>query len=255
MNPIKIDYEKCTLCLSCINDCPNNYLYLEDEKIKTYDSGCMECGHCYAICPTNAIQMTNYDNKEEPFVSMTEINSDTLLKAMKSRRTIRNYKADPVEEDKIMKILEAGRYSPTGANSQNVTFTILGTRQTEAEEICVNIFRKGKKIGSPLIKYLKRIEITDDFFFKGAPLVIVVTSKSNVDAGLSSAYMEIMANSLGLGVLYSGFFVMCTKISRKLRNLIQLEKGYEVVSCMIIGYPNVEYQRIAPRNDIKYKKL
>lgn len=255
MNPIKINQDKCTLCLSCINDCPNSYLFLEDNTIKTYDAGCMECGHCYAICPANAIQMVNYDCEDQPFVSMTEIDSDILLKAMKSRRSIRNFKSQAVEEDKIMKILEAGRYSPTGANSQNVSFTILASRQEEAEEICVNLFRKGKKIGSPLINYLKRIEITDDFFFKKAPLVIVVAGKSNVDAGLASAYMEIMANSLGLGVLYSGFFVMCTKISRKLKNLLQLEKGYEVVSCMVIGYPDVKYQRIAPRKEPRYKKL
>ena len=255
MNPIKIDYEKCTVCLSCINDCPNSYLFLEEDTVKTHDDGCMECGHCYAVCPTNAIQMINYDFEEEPFVSMTEINSDTLLKAMKSRRSIRNFKSQPVEEEKIMKILEAGRYSPTGGNSQNVSFIILGSKQAEAEEICVNLFKKGKKIGSTLINYLGRIEITDDFFFKGAPLVIVVASKNNVNAGLSSAYMEIMANSLGLGVLYSGFFVMCTKISRKLKNLLQLEKGYDVVSCIVIGYPNVKYQRIVPRNELKYKKL
>ena len=29
-----------------------------------------------------------------------------------------------------------------------------------------------------------------------------------------------MAESLGLGVLYSGFFVVCTKLSEKLRKLI-----------------------------------
>lgn len=85
--------------------------------------------------------------------------------------------------------------------------------------------------------------------------MIVVSSKSNINGGLASAYMEIMANSLGLGVLYSGFFVMCTKISRKLRNLIELERGYEVVSCRVIGYPKVKYQRIVPRNDLQVKRL
>lgn len=255
MNPIEIDDEKCVVCLSCVNDCPNSYLYLEDDSIKTQDSGCMECGHCYAICPVNAIKMINYDIDDEAVVSMTEINSDTLLKAIKSRRTIRRFKSQPIEDEKINNILEAGRYSPTGGNSQNVSFTILGSKQDLAEEICVNIFRKGKTIGSPLIKYLKRIDITDDFFFKGAPLVIVVAGKSNVDAGLSSAYMELMANSLGLGVLYSGFFVICTKLSRKLKNMLELEKGYDVVSCMVIGYPDVKYRRIAPRKELRYKKL
>ena len=67
--------------------------------------------------------------------------------------------------------------------------------------------------------------------------------------------MEIMAESLGLGVLYSGFFVICSKMSRKLKKLLELEKGYEVVTCMVIGYPDVKYQRIVPREDLKVKKL
>lgn len=255
MNPIDIDDDKCIVCSKCIDDCPNSNLYLEDEKIHTHQKGCMECGHCYAICPQGAITMTNYDSADEEVVLMSEINPETLLNAMKSRRTIRQFKPDHIEDEKIEKILEAGRYSPTGANRQMVSYTILGSKQKEAEEICLSLFRKGKKFGSAFAGYLKRIEIDDDFFFKGAPLVIVVASKSTVDGGLASSYMEIMAESLGLGVLYSGFFVMCCKMSRKLKKLLELEKGYDVVTCMVIGYPDVKYQRIAPRKDLKVKKL
>ena len=72
-----------------------------------------------------------------------------------------------MEKENLEKILEAGHYCPTGGNSQNVAFTILGSKQDVAEEICVNLFRKGKKIGSPFVDFLKRITISDDFFFKG----------------------------------------------------------------------------------------
>ena len=255
MNPITIDADKCIVCLKCINDCPNSYLFLENEEIHASQKGCMECGHCYAICPQGAINMTNYDSIDEEVVLMSEIDPETLLKAMKSRRTVRQFKPDPVEDEKIEKILEAGRYSPTGANKQMTSYTILGSKQREAEDICLGMFRKGKKFGSTFASYLKRIEIDDDFFFKGAPLVIVVASKSGVDGGLASSYMEIMAESLGLGVLYSGFFVMCCKMSRKLKKLLELEKGYEVVTCMVIGYPDVKYKRIAPRKDLQVNIL
>lgn len=255
MNPIKIDTDKCIVCSKCIDDCPNSYLFLENNEVHASQKGCMECGHCYAICPQGAITMTNYDSIDEEVVLMSEIDSETLLNAMRSRRTIRQFKPDPVEDEKIEKILEAGRYSPTGANKQMVSYTILGSKQREAEEICLSLFRKGKKFGSAFASYLKRIEIDDNFFFKGAPLVIVVASRSTVDGGLASSYMELMAESLGLGVLYSGFFVACSKMSRNLKKLLELERGYDVVTCMVIGYPDVKYKRIAPRQDLKVKKL
>jgi len=255
MNPIFVNEEKCIGCELCVKDCPSSYLHIENGKAHTNKGGCLECGHCYAICPQGAITMTNYDFPEEAVVSMTELPSDTLLAAMKSRRTVRQFTDQAVEEEKIQKILEAGRYSPTGGNNQGVTYTILGSRQNEAEAICVDLFRKGTSLPRRSKAFAARFNVTDNFFFKGAPLVILVSSRSSVDAGLASSYMEIMAESLGLGVLYSGFFVMCTRLSRKLRKLIGLPKGQKVVTCMVIGYPAVKYQRIVPRKPLKAKTL
>ena len=86
-------------------------------------------------------------------------------------------------------------------------------------------------------------------------MVIVVSSKSEVNAGLASSYMELMAESLGLGVLYSGFFVICAKLNSKIKGMLDLPKGDKAVTCMVIGYPNVTYQRIAPRRALKLKTL
>ena len=85
--------------------------------------------------------------------------------------------------------------------------------------------------------------------------MIIVSGKDDVNAALASSYMEIMAESLGLGVLYSGFFRVCAGISGKLRKLLELSKGHKVVTCMVIGYPSVKYQRIVPRKDLQMKRL
>ena len=256
MDTITINRSTCVGCSLCINDCPGSCLYLEDGSAHRYEGGgCIECGHCYAICPTNSIRMTNYACEDEPVVSMTEIDSDTLLAAMRSRRTIRHYTDAPIEREKLDAILEAGRYAPTGANAQNVSFTILGSKKAEAESICVNLFRKALRLASPLVPQLKRMAINDAFFFKDAPEVIIISSKSPINAGLASAYMEIEANSLGLGILYSGFFVACSRLSRKLRRLLDLPRGHSVQTCMVIGYPAVKYQRIAPKKPAHVRTL
>ena len=136
MNPIVVNEEKCIGCGLCVKDCPSSYLRVENGKVHTNSGGCLECGHCYAICPQGAITMTNYECRDEAAVPMTEIPAETLLNAMRSRRTVRQFTDQPVEQEKIRKILEAGRYSPTGGNAQNVSYTILGSRQKDAEAVC-----------------------------------------------------------------------------------------------------------------------
>ena len=256
MEKVVIDSTKCVGCGMCVKDCVASVIYIEDGKAALRSSGCIECGHCYAVCPTGAVDMPDYDTSEcTEYISMTEIDSDILLQAMKSRRTIRQYKDIPVEQEKIDKILEAGRYAPTGANSQNVAFTILGSKQDALERECVRLFRTGVNVGKKFVKPLQQQEIDDNFFFKKAPLVIVVSGRDSVNATLASAYMELMANSLGLGVLYSGFFCGCTKLSPKIRTMLCLPSGQKAVTCMIFGYPDVTYKRIAPRKPLKSKTL
>ena len=255
MDKIIIDSNKCIGCAKCVKDCVASALFIENGKAKLRE-GCIECGHCFAICPEGAVDMPAYNTSEcGNITNMTEIDSSTFHEAIKSRRTIRQYKDIPVEQYKTDMILEAGRYAPTGSNSQNVAYTILGSKQAEIEKECVKIFRTGVGVGSKFVKYLQNQNIDDNFFFKGAPLVIVVSGTDKVNASLASAYMELTANTLGLGVLYSGFFCICAAISPKIKKMLSLPKGHRAITCMIIGYPNVEYKRIVPRKELKVKKL
>ncbi len=255
MNKIIVDKEKCIGCGACAKDCPAFSISVKNGKAEKTGEGCIECGHCYSICPVNAVQMAGYECADEKITPMTDIDPELLLNAMKSRRTVRQFKNQKIEQDKIDKILEAGRYCPTGGNSQHVAYTILDTKQDEIENLCVKTFRKGINLGSKFSKFLSNMKIDDNFFFKKAPLVIVVSSRDNVNASLASSYMEIMAESLGLGVLYSGFFVACAKINPKIKSMLNLKKGYKVCTCMVIGYPDVKYYRVAPRKELKVNKL
>ncbi len=50
INPLK-----CTHCNKCINICPENALFIEDNKILTDEKKCIGCSKCIDICPNNAI--------------------------------------------------------------------------------------------------------------------------------------------------------------------------------------------------------
>lgn len=252
VNHIVIDAAKCVGCAKCVDDCPGAHLYIENGKAQARSSGCIECGHCFAICPMGAVDMSNYyTNSCGPVVSMTEFDPQKLLAAMRSRRSIRRFKPEAVSDGALDMILEAGRSAPTAKNAQDIAYTVLGSQQEAIERECVGIFRRAQKLASPVSDAVSKMEITDNFFFKGAPLVIVVSSRSEVDASLASSYMELMAESLGLGVLYSGFFIVCTKLSAKLRGMLRLPDGHKAITCLVVGHPDVEYQRTVPRKSLR----
>ncbi len=252
MKPVNINPELCVGCGKCVNDCVSEKLRIVNGKAQFMFERCIECGHCYAICPTGAVSMTSYPDAEDVMpIDFTEFDSDRLLLAMRSRRTIRKFRKEAVSDEAIEKIIEAGRYCPTGTNAQDFSFTVIKEGLPEIEKEALKLFRFAQKTVSPLAKYIKNTTLDDNFFFKGAPVAIVVNGKGSTSPCLASSYMELMAESMGLGVLYSGFFVAAAKLNPKIAAMLQTEKGHSPVTCLVIGYPDVSYERIPPRRKAK----
>lgn len=250
MKHIEINHELCIGCGKCVTDCVSGKIKLVNGKAQFMYEKCLQCGHCFAVCPVNAVTMTNYKSAEEIVpVNINEFDSDKFLLALKSRRTIRQFKNEDVPDEMIHKIIEAGRYSPTGTNAQDFSFTVIKKKLPEIEKEAVKVFRLAQKTASPFSKYLRNVIIDDNFFFKGAPVVIVVNGKGTTSACLASSYMELMAESMGLGVLYSGFLVGVTKLNPKFSSMLETKKGHSPVTALVIGWPDVEYKRIPPRNE------
>jgi 5,6-dimethylbenzimidazole synthase len=53
------------------------------------------------------------------------MNYESFLELLKYRRSIRNFKPDPIPDEAIWKILEAGHYAMSGANSQPWEFIVI----------------------------------------------------------------------------------------------------------------------------------
>ena len=231
---IQIDKNLCIGCSQCIKDCPTNNIALINKKAHIKQQQCIQCGHCAAICPKKAVTMTGFDEQ--------------LMQALKTRRTIRQFKDQPISDEVIQQIIEAGRLTPTSGNAQNVSYIVLKNNLKDFEKTAVRLFRHLL----PLIKLVnvaaKEVPIDDDFFFKKAPAVILVVSKSQINGALAASNMALMAEAHGLGVLYSGFFAMAVKYSPTLRKQLQLKNG-QVVTALVLGYPNVNYYRTAQKEE------
>jgi len=241
--PISINRELCIGCGQCVEGCVASHIVLKDGKVELTDTVCIECGHCYAVCPVEAVDMPGYDKSGcEEVASMSEFDPDRLLLAMKSRRTIRKFKNLAVSQEDIDRIIEAGRYSPTAMNGQNVHFIILDKNMAQVERaVYEEVVRKNW--------FSNNLEdnIGQKFIFRDAPLAIVVAEKRADNAALASAYMELMADSLGLGVMYCGLVRVAAEDNEEMLKLIGVPEGLKVITCLVIGHPDVEYIRVAPR--------
>jgi nitroreductase len=234
----------------------------------------MECGHCIAICPTNAAYLDNYDMSEVVAGSLfqTALDADALLRAIKGRRSVRQYTKQPVEQTKIHNILEAARFTPTAGNRQALSYAVvekdLPKLKTLAMDSLLELGKNDLAAQSipPITKlYAKRFlemhkkyhesngEI--DLLFFNAPVVIVAMGDRPVDAGMAASNMELMAFAQGLGALFVGFTVRAASNSQAVRDFLGVPEGQQVLFSMGVGYPNVDYQRSVPRKKLNVNYL
>ena len=237
-----VDKEKCIACKQCINDCPVNDIILKDNKAHVKNESCIKCGHCVAICPTKAVSTNDYDmddvieyNKE----SFT-VDADNLLNFIKFRRSIRNFKSKKIEKEKIEKIIEAGRFTQTSTNSQDVSYTIVIDKLDKLKDLAFeSLNKKGEYILNhltPETEYLKRYATLWTYFYK--------------------LYKEdpIKNDKLFFNAFYSGFLQIATNDNNEILDFLHISDNKKIVACMVVGYPNVKYKRTVPRKaaDIKW---
>lgn len=254
---IEIDEGRCIGCGMCVADCVGSNLSVEDGVARVLGR-CILCGHCVAICPTEAVSIPSYDMADvEPSVPASEtLDAATLLRAIKSRRSVRDFRAQPVEAEALRLVLEAGRYTATAKNVQGCRFVVVQNELDQLKDLVWNgiddllaLPADDKPRWVKLYKSLGRGRLADppvDFLFRNAPAVLFVAAECAEDAGLAAQNMELVAASLGLGVLYDGY--LCRAAEEQPVVKAFLEAGDKPLRlCMLLGYPTRSYPRTAPR--------
>lgn len=252
---IQVDTNNCVGCGLCKEDCPANNILIEDKKAVIKTQACIKCAHCAAICPKAAITLTGFDEPAIEFTKQPTIDPNELLMALKARRTIRRFKDQTVPSEIVEQIIEAGRVTPSAKNAQDVSYIVLGEGKEKYEAIAVQFFKRIKPMISLVMKSAREVEIDEHFFFKKAPTVIMVLTKDKISGSLAASNMALMAESCGLGVLYSGFFTVVANRSSKLRKLLKIESKEQVVTTLVIGYPDVNYKRTAQKESAVVRYL
>lgn len=148
----------------------------------------------------------------------------SLLNLLKSRRSIRRYKPDPVPDEMVEQLLEAGRWAPSASNRQPWQFIVIRDETIR------------KQVAQHAAYYFVRWAHVEE-----APLLIVLCgdARSRVyrqflheDIGLAGAQIMLQARALGLGTCWIG------GLDRKaIAAILQVPEHLEVVGLLTVGFP------------------
>lgn len=251
---VEINRSVCTGCGQCIGDCIAENLSVREGKAEVSGS-CILCGHCVAVCPFNAVSIPEYDmgDVEELSREQARLDRDLLLKTIKFRRSVRNFKQKPVCSGDLDMLVQAGRYTATAKNMQDCRFIFV---QKELETLKTLIWDGiGRILDSPAPEPAKpyrgfyKAHMADpkqDYLFRNAPAVLFIASESNIDAGLAAQNMELMGVSLGLGFLYNGYLRRAAEMNPEVLEWLGVGEN-KIEACALLGYPDITYKRTAPR--------
>ncbi len=275
---ITVDSEKCIGCGICRADCPAANITIKDGKA-VHGQWCLECGHCMAVCKQGAVAMAgDYDPAEvleydDP--QKFAIGPDQLLNFVKFRRSTRQYTEEPVSDADIAKILEMGRYTQTGANTQTLRYIVL-TKDTlrEITPLALQALTQldvksvDKKAMRVPYQYLDFQSIwinwqqayqkkQRDLLFHSAPNALLIVSRTcnEVDGCFNAGHLELMINALGLGACLMGFGTFAFAVSPELRNRVGIKEGEAVIFMMVFGHPKVKYLRTVNRKKVRFDKI
>ena len=169
--------------------------------------------------------------------------SMSVMEAIRTRKSVRLFLDQPVEQEKLEQLMEAARLAPSASNRQEWRFVIVrepGTR-----------------------KLLSGIGASQAHVYM-APVVIVACADTDehlmqcgqlcypIDVAVALDHLSLAAVELGLGTCWVGAFD-----EGKVRQLLGIPAKIRVVALMPLGYPAVaapvEKDRLQLDNIVKYE--
>ena len=160
-----------------------------------------------------------------------------VFEAVRTRRSIRKYEDKPVEKEKLSKILETARLSPSACNNQHWHF--IAVTDKEVREKLFSAYNRN--------------------WFVKAPVVIVACSTPSkawsredgeeywkVDAAIAMQSMVLVAHELGLGTCWIAAFK-----EDKVKEALRIPDEVRPVALTPLGYPAEQKGPVTERKPIE----
>ncbi|MCP4339278.1 MAG: 4Fe-4S dicluster domain-containing protein [Desulfobulbaceae bacterium] len=280
---IRIDENTCTGCGLCVSVCKDFGLEIVNDKARVNNHpvfGCIGCGHCMAICPSGAIEISGRTLSPDDLFDLPDKENaatyEELLTLLQRRRSIREFKATPVDNDLIKKILDAALTAPMGLPPSDVNVIVLESKdkvRVFAEDFCSylenmkwlvsdwflllmrpfwgkandQMFRNFIK---PLVyKFTESMRDGVDLVTYDAPLAMYFYGSPYADPAdpiVAATYAMVAAETLGLGTCMIGSvhpFIQKGKRAKEFRKKQGIKFASQEGLMVIFGYPQVKYDK------------
>ncbi len=205
------------------------------------------------------------------------------IDCIKTRMSIRKFKADPVPQDVLRQVVETAQWSPSYKNSQPWEVVVLSGAKKKAlskmlvellesgKEMCPDIaapeswpeaegariadlFRKRKEatgidLSDPAIVYKAKVA---NFNFYAAPHAIYLFQEESLsqwslfDLGLFAQSLMLAAHAKGLGTVPQAF---ATDYAADVKRFLDIPDSKRLVLGISIGYPDMDSPANALRTD------
>jgi nitroreductase len=147
-----------------------------------------------------------------------------VFTAITHRKSVRAYKDIIVEREKIRKVLDAARLSPSAGNRQEWKFILVTDSQTK-EKLA------GTTLGQPFLARTPVIIVA--CATQADHILICGQSSYTMDVAIACAYMTLQATELGLGTCLVSAFS-----EDEVKAILNIPEHYRVVTMMPMGYPD-----------------
>ncbi len=164
------------------------------------------------------------------------MNGIKLLELINNRQSDRAYLSNPIERDKLERILEAGRLAPSACNAQPWKFIIVDQQElknkiadcTSSKILGMNHFTKQAPIHIVIVEEKAN-------FTSNAGSLIKNKQFPLIDIGITAEHICLQAAAEGLGTCMLGWFD-----ETKVKKLLNIPKSKRVPLIITLGYPASE---------------
>lgn len=172
---------------------------------------------------------------------------ESLMNVIRSRRSIRRFDPKPVPEEDLVRILEAGRWAPSGANIQPWAFIVVeeSDRRRAIAELLIEEERYLRRKDPRFPAYDRRFHLDVPLFLIFAcdhrakrvfpqtePFPVDITLYMSISAAIMNVHLA--AAALGLGTIW---YTVEEPSAIELKKLLGIPDDFFVPSLTPLGYP------------------